>query len=100
MEDERQCRVLELWERLQDDALDMAEKWRLEGNQAVALVAGSLEQAQDLDRLCAGYQTDGTDNVLDCIFSHGHLCIQALPPCTGVCPRFKARSTPLPDLLH
>ncbi len=99
-EDERQCRVFELWERLQDNALDMAEKWRLNGNQAVQLVAGSLEQAQDLGRLCAGYRADGTDDVLDCIFAHEHLCIQILPPCTGVCPRFQARSKPVSDLFH
>lgn len=99
-EDERQCRVLELWERLHDDALGLAEKWRLDGNQAVELVVGSLEQAQDLDRLCLDYQADGTDAVLDCIFSYGHLCIQTLPPCPGVCPRFRAHSRSLPDIFH
>jgi hypothetical protein len=99
-EGERQCRVLELWERLYDEALGLAEKWHLDKNQAVELVAGNLEQAQDLDRLCLDYQADGTDSVLDCIFSHEHLCIQTLPPCTGICPRFRAQVKSLPDIFH
>lgn len=89
--DERQCSVLTHWERLHDRALDLAEKHRLDGAGALRLVAGSLEQAQGLELLCASYQPGGGDITLDCIFFHRHLCMQFLPLCAGVCPHFQAR---------
>lgn len=42
---------------------------------------------------CGQYRVDGTSAGLDCIFLHGHLCIKALPPCTGRCNNFTLRSS-------
>ncbi|HDQ41952.1 MAG TPA: hypothetical protein ENN39_13125 [Desulfonatronum sp.] len=90
-EDGPQCRVLSIWERLQDEAMDKAEKNRLNTDLTLELVARTLEQAQDLALLCPGYRPGGKNSALDCIFLHGHLCIQSLPICAGICRHFQPR---------
>jgi hypothetical protein len=90
--EEPQCEVLSVWERLQDRALDMAEECCLDASRTLELVAGTLEQAQDLDLLCAGYRPGGNDPALDCIFFHGHLCMHCLPLCAGMCRHFQTRN--------
>lgn len=92
-ENARQCRILSLWERLQDRALEIAEEYRLDKTQTLGLVAENLEHAQDLYSLCPCYCSNGTSEALDCIFLHAHLCIQFLPQCTGACHHFFAKGS-------
>lgn len=86
------CRVLSLWERLQDEALDIAEEQSLDEAAAMAVMAEHMRRVQDLDLLCPRYRPGGEDAALDCIFFHGHLCILALPCCHGPCPEYQPRS--------
>lgn len=90
--DTARCRVLTLWERLQDEALEIAEEQDLDESAAMGVMADHMRRAQDLDLICPWYQSNGEDTALDCIFFHGHLCIQALPYCPGACSKYRTRS--------
>ncbi|SDB26196.1 hypothetical protein SAMN05660653_01250 [Desulfonatronum thiosulfatophilum] len=91
-----QCRVLTAWENAHSGMLDTAEQYRLTLEESMTFIAENTVLDLEPVLLCPQYRRAGTNSELDCIFLHGHLCIRALPSCTGACRSFALRSSGLP----